>query len=61
MLNALISESEMTIDELLPEIEKKRALLESLVMKKGLRDPGVIFLSQQLDKLLNQYYWLSRS
>ena len=60
MLNALISESEMTIDELLPEIEKKRALLESLVMKKGLRDPGVIFLSQQLDKLLNQYYWLSR-
>ena len=60
MLNALISEDELTINELLPEIEKKRALLETLGMKKGLRDPGVIFLSQQLDKLLNQYYWLSR-
>ena len=60
MLNALISEDELTINELLPEIEKKRALLETLGMKKGLGDPGVIFLSQQPDKLLNQYYWLSR-
>lgn len=55
MLHSLIY-NDLTIEELLAEIEKKRDMLVGLGMDKGLQDAEVISVSKQLDLLINQYY-----
>ena len=47
------------IDETIKLIEETRSELNQLGKKKPLTDPEVIFLSQKLDKLLNDYYFLT--
>lgn len=42
---------------LLEDIELLRKSMENMGMDKGLNDPDVIKLSQELDKLLNKYYY----
>lgn len=56
MLPVSNTEYELTMNELLAEIEKTRDLLVELGMNKGLQDTEVIFVSKQLDLLINQYY-----
>lgn len=56
MLPLLNTEYELTMNELLTEIEKTRDLLVELGMNKGLQDTEVILVSKQLDLLINQYY-----
>ncbi|MEQ8175344.1 MAG: aspartyl-phosphate phosphatase Spo0E family protein [Syntrophomonadaceae bacterium] len=38
------------------KVEKVRAKLVKLGMEKGFQDPGVIKLSQALDRLINKIY-----
>ncbi len=45
---------------LLEDIELLRKSMENIGMVKGLNDPDVIKLSQELDKLLNKYYYRKR-
>lgn len=42
--------------ELSQKVEKIRAKLVKLGMEKGFEDPGVIRLSQTLDRLINKVY-----
>lgn len=46
----------MEMEELLREIEESRCRLYSLAQGKHLVDPEVVFLSQELDRLLNRFY-----
>lgn len=51
---------EMTLEEVSEQIEEMRVKLVQLGMDKGFQDPKVLFISRQLDKLLNQYYLIDK-
>ena len=44
--------------KLLVAIEELRRKMHEYADGKGLTDPGVVEISQELDRLLNQYYFL---
>jgi hypothetical protein len=46
----------MTLDELQRQIEKARCEMHELAAQAGLGAPEVLQKSQELDKLLNQFY-----
>jgi hypothetical protein len=46
----------MTLDELQRQIEKARCEMHELAGQAGLGAPEVLQKSQELDKLLNQFY-----
>lgn len=47
--------------DIVKNIEKLRKQLNKMGNEKGFRDPGVIKLSQKLDKLINTYYKMESS
>lgn len=44
------------MDKLFTEIELLRRMMVNLVIKKGVNDPEVLKLSQELDELIAEYY-----
>lgn len=48
----------MRAEQLLSRIEELRYLLYSMAKDRRLADPEVVHMSQKLDQLLNQYYFL---
>lgn len=49
------SENLMRVDRLLNQIEEQRYLLYRVARNRNLADPEVVKMSQELDRLLNQY------